>query len=80
VRLNIEFGGCLNFQSPLSLSTDDCDFLQDSPTPAALRSGYHTLCVSSTNDYILFNPSQLTCTTLVRFAGGQNLGEFDLEA
>jgi hypothetical protein len=78
-HLSAELDWCLNVPSRLPHVTDECDFLQESPTPAALRSCYHTLCASSTNDSIIFNPSQVTCTNLFRFAGGKNVSEFDVE-
>jgi hypothetical protein len=78
VRLTVELGNPLNHQSPFSLEGDDCEFLADPPTPASLRSGYHSLCVSPSSEYIVFNSAQVKCTTLIRFAGGKNLSDFDI--
>jgi hypothetical protein len=75
VELNIALGNSLNYQPPTAAV--DCEFLRESPSVSSLRSGYHSLCVSSSPEYVIFNPAQVKSVHLVRFAGGKNLSDFD---
>jgi hypothetical protein len=73
--LTIALGASLNYQPPALAKSADCEFLTTSPTYADVKPGYHSLCVSKTNQYIVFNPAQVKVSNFVRFAGGENIAE-----
>jgi hypothetical protein len=77
LRVTVALGNCLNYEQPLPLQPEDSPFISDPPSATFLRPGYHSLCVSSSNEYVIFNPAQINCTALIRFSGGKNLADFD---
>ena len=78
VRLTVALGNTLNFQSSSS-ALDHYEFAQDPPTNGALRAGYHSLCVSGDNEYVVFNSAQIKTCQLIRFHGGEDLAELQEE-
>jgi hypothetical protein len=72
-RFLVALGNPLNHQAAEAVKSDECEFISTSPNSATLKSGYHSLCVGSTGEYVIFNPAQVKCCNLVRFAGGDNL-------
>ncbi|OHT17648.1 B-box zinc finger family protein [Tritrichomonas foetus] len=73
--MSVALGNTLNFQRSSSIEPEECDFLEETPTVANLRSGYHSICTSSDGHYVVFNPSQILTCNLIRFPGGDILNE-----
>jgi hypothetical protein len=73
VQLTVSLGTILNHQPP-SLSPS-APFLTSPPSRADLKPGYHSLCVSPSRGYVVFNNAQVKAVRLVRFAGGANLSD-----
>jgi hypothetical protein len=73
--LSIALGATQNHQPAALAKLPDCEFLSERPTHADLKPGYHSLCVSGTNHYVVFSASQVKCGYLLKFAGGSNLAQ-----
>ena len=67
IRVEVALGSVLNASSS-SASDETPD-----PSSITLRPGYHSLCLSSKSEYVVFNSGQLRPCNLVKFAGGENL-------
>jgi len=76
VKLTVALGNTLNFQA-ISSELSHCAFADDIPTNSNLRSGYHSLCISEDNDYVVFNSAQIKTCHLIRFSGGSELTEYE---
>jgi hypothetical protein len=72
LRFIIALGNTLNHQPSEAVN---CEFMSSSPTSADLKSGYQSLCVGSTSEYVIFDPAQVKGCHLIKFAGGGNLAE-----
>jgi len=68
----IALGNTQNYQSMVG-PLDQQVFEQTNPNPDALMVGYHSLCVSDDNEYMIFNPAQVRTLQIVRFTGGELL-------
>jgi hypothetical protein len=73
--LSIALGAPLNWQVPVLDKTADAPFLESQPTYADVKPGYHSLVISGTNQFVVFNPAQVKVGYLARFAGGANIAE-----
>ena len=75
VRLSVALGNTLNYQQSFSADPNECGFIEEPPTAASLKAGYHSLCTSTSGTYVVFNQAQILTCNLVRFAGGDVLSE-----
>jgi hypothetical protein len=79
LQLRIALGTPLNYQAPELAKQGEIGFLESAPAKTALKIGFHSLCTSAANDYLIFNRSQIEAVSYVRFAGGANLAEITSE-
>jgi hypothetical protein len=75
LAVSIALGATQNHQPPVLTRLPDTEFIEQGPTHADLKPGYHSLCVSLTDEYVVFSAAQVNCGYLVKFAGGPNLAE-----
>ncbi|OHT13949.1 B-box zinc finger family protein [Tritrichomonas foetus] len=74
IHFKIALGNTLNFQ-PATNITNTCDYLEEEPSLADLRLGYHSLCCSTSNDFVVFNECQISAYHLIKMPGGKYLEE-----
>jgi hypothetical protein len=73
--LCVALGNGLNYHQPLLVRTPDFEFNSVAPTHTDLKTGYHSLCLSNSGDYIVFSADQVKCCAFAKVPGGANIAE-----